>query len=59
MLAAPRVKYCRVEAGPKLCRVMFDVAIEFDAVSHDMFTVEGMVAETPTSRIPVGVFLID
>ena len=56
---APRVKYCRVDAGPKLCRVILDVVREFDAASQEVFTVDGIVAESPMSSSPVGVFLID
>jgi hypothetical protein len=55
----PRVRYCRVLAGPKLRRARFDVVREFDAVSHDVLTQDGMVMETPTTSKPFDVFLID
>ena len=56
---APRVRYCRVDAGPKLCRDRLDVVIEFDAASHTLLTVEGIVAERPTILIPLGVFTME
>ena len=55
----PRVRYCRVLAGPKLCRTRFDVVIEFDAASHDVLSDDGTVIDSPTSSIPLDVFLID
>jgi len=55
----PRVRNCSVPAPPKLCRESVDVRIEFDAVIQDVLRDEGIVAESPITSIPLGVFLID
>jgi hypothetical protein len=43
----PRVRYCRVGAGPNCWRRRVEVAIEFEAVSHAVLKLEGTVAESP------------
>jgi len=57
--ADPRVRYWRVEAGPNARSETFEVVREFEAVSQTVLILEGIVAETPMSSKPFGVFRID
>jgi hypothetical protein len=57
--AESRVRYWRVEADPNARSERLEVVREFEAVSQTVLILEGIVAETPMSCKPFGVFRID
>ena len=58
-LVEPKVIKRIVETLPNSSRYRFEVRIEFDAVSHVVLNVEGIVAESPTMCKPFGRFTMD
>ena len=53
------LKAVSVEAGPKLCRVRFEVLREFEAASHEELTPLGIVIGVPTNSKYPGLFRMD